>query len=104
MQITTNIAFTLSMPQCNSWNGKWSGEKQNYVIVKKFNIRKNRNKVDEILNKGSYYYNFGDGWGANIDVKEINSNEAKQLKRKSNGFCSYDWMVESICNHGLIKI
>lgn len=34
------LAFTLSMPNCASWNGRWSGEGRKYVIIKAFKGKK----------------------------------------------------------------
>ena len=86
------IAFELSMPGRNSWNGKWSGENRLYVIVK--SLRTNPPKL------GLYSYDFGDGWRANIAVREVTSAAARTLRKQSNGFCSYDWMVDSIIRDG----
>ena len=30
-----NVMFSLSMPGCNSWNGKWSGAGKAYYVKKK---------------------------------------------------------------------
>jgi hypothetical protein len=98
------LSFTLSMPNNNSWNGKWSGEGRSYVIIHNFGHTKNGElKAREILDKKSFYYNFGDGWGASIGVKEVDSKEAKRLNRISNGFCGYEWMVDEIMSLGRIK-
>lgn len=96
------IQFTLSMPNRGSWNGGWSGENNLYAIVKKFTTIKAREKADKILCAGSYYYQWSDGWGASVDVKEIDSLTSRRARKASRGFCGYDWMVESILNHGAI--
>ena len=87
------VEFRLSMPNRGSWNGGWSGEGRNYVIYKKLT-----NKMIEFLgldkqSKQSWYYHWSDGWGANVSARLLEKTERKQ---KSNGFCGYDWMVESI--------
>lgn len=86
------ISFELSMPGRNSWNGKWSGQDSLYVIVRKFG-----KKYPKL---GSYSYNFGDGWRASIAVREVTAPAAKELRKKSRGFCGYDWMVDSIVRDG----
>ena len=86
------IVFELTFPNRGSWDGKWSGEKDRHIIVKKdFQVPKDR------VGK-SYYYDFGDGWGASISVRKMNGNDSKyrQLKKKNVGFCGYDWMIDSI--------
>ncbi len=87
------IAFTLSMPSCGSWNGKWTAADRLYAKV--ISIR-SKKRANEILAKGSFRYNFGDGWVASISVKTVDAKEARQLRNKSKGFCGYDWMVDSI--------
>lgn len=96
------LQFTLSMPSNNSWNGKWTGENIFYAVVRKFG-RTSTEKAKEILTKGYYSYNFGDGWRAAIDVKQIDSREAARVRKKSCGFCGYEWMINSIIEHGEIK-
>ncbi len=95
------LKFTLTMPNNNSWNGKWTGDGMDFNVVRKLkNI--GRETADKILEGGSFYYNFGDGWGANVDVKEVDSKGAKKAKKQSQGFRGYEWMVDSIFKHNKI--
>ncbi len=97
------IAFELSMPQNNSWNGRWSGEARRYVKVFSFSAtKKSAAKVEAMLARRSYSYNFGDGWCARVDVSVVDANEARKLRKVSAGFCGYDWMIESIRYDGEI--
>ncbi len=96
------LAFSLSMPNIGSWNGKWSGDGHNYVVVKSFTGKQKIEKAKEILKKGRYYYDFGDGWCACVSVQDVDSKTASKLRRKSDGFCGYDWMIKSIINTGVI--
>ena len=91
------VKFSLSMPNVGSWDRKWSGEGRTYAVVK--NIHKNKCTLKD----GDYFrYNFGDGWSAGVQVSIIDSSEAAKIRRKSAGFCGYEWMVESIIKHGKI--
>lgn len=96
-----HIAFQLSMPGRSSWNGKWSGEERLYVIVRSFR-NQSREQASAIVDPQNYGYPFGDGWFANVSVSEVNEKEAKRLKKQSDGFCGYDWMVDSIISNGNI--
>lgn len=93
------LAFFLTMPNVGSWNGRWSGENNLYCIVKK----PTKKDFERILKQKSYYYNFGDGWGANIEVKAVDSIEARKLKKESKGFHGYEWMIDQIISQGVIK-
>jgi RNase P/RNase MRP subunit POP5 len=93
------FAFQLSMPNVGSWNGKWSGERDLYV---KFRKLKNKELEQSKIEEGSYYYNFGDGWGANVNVRVVDGRERDRLARRSKGFAGYDWMIDSIIKHGKI--
>ena len=88
------LCFELSMPSVASWNGKWSGEDNYYAIVK--NVKTNT------LSEPDYGYNFEDGWYAQVSVKEITSKEATKIRKKAQGFCDYDWMVDSLLRYGKI--
>jgi hypothetical protein len=91
------VSFELSMPGRNSWNGRWSGEEKLFVIVKRLRAK----TADKLSFKlGHYSYNFGDGWGAGLSVREVTSSAARKLKKQSAGFCGYDWMVDSIIADG----
>lgn len=93
------IAFILTIPNVNSWNNRWSGEGEFYCIIK---AEKAVPNFREIIDN-NFYYNFGDGWAANVEVKRVNNNEAIKMKNRSKGFCGYNWMVSSIINHGEIR-
>lgn len=99
---TTIIQFTLSMPNSGSWNGQWSGSSSFYAIVKTF-TKKNKDKADKIIKDGPYSFSWEDGWRASISVKIIDAKEKRFVIKHSDGFCGYDWMVESILEHGYIK-
>lgn len=94
------IAFVLSMPNVGSWNGKWSGSEKLYAIVK--NIR-SKKLAEKIIAEESFYHNFGDGWGASVSVKQVDTKTAAKIRRKTQGFCGYDWMVTSIIGNLEIK-
>ena len=94
------VAFILSMPNVGSWNGKWTGESNLYAVVKKFTDRYFESNKGKFMGGG--YYNFGDGWGASIDCKEVSSDEARIIRKKSRGFYGYEWMIDSLISYGEI--
>ena len=82
----------LSMPGNNSWNGKWTGESENYSInVGNFG----KTRAEELI--GRYSYAFGDGWVASVEIRK-----AKPREKVSGKFCGYNWMVDSIIRDGKI--
>lgn len=91
------IVFELSMPNVGSWNGRWSGEGRCYARV-----MRDKSVPKELWNR-SFYYNWGDGWGACVSVDKVDYKEAKRIKRISNGFLGYDWMIDGIIAHGEIR-
>ena len=98
------LCFELSMPNRASWNGGWSGEGRPYARVRKFGrSQATKGRAAKILAEGDYCYGFGDGWGASISVREVTASEAGKIERKSAGFCGYDWMIQSIIDHGDIR-
>lgn len=90
------IKFTLSMPNKGSWNGRWSGENNLYARVISFKGKEKESLAKELLDKGYYNYNFGDGWSMGISLEKIDSKEATKIRRASKGFCGYDWAINSI--------
>lgn len=97
----TTILYTLSMPNCGSWNGRWTGEGNLYCMIKQY--PKSSDVPKKVLLKQNYYYNFGDGWGANVACSKISGKEITRYRKASKGFCSYDWMVKEIEQFGRIK-
>ena len=90
------------MPGCNSRNGRWSGQDKLYCLVRSFTGKKGELKAKAISDHGYFTYNFGDGWRAGIRVAIVDPVQAKRLRKASQGFCGYEWMVESIINDGTI--
>ena len=101
------LCFTLSMPGVASRNGKWSGEGRVFAKVINFKARYGTSKkaielAEGILSAGYYTYCFGDGWTAGVDVKKVDAKQAAKIRRKTEGFSGYDWMVQSIIDYGEI--
>ncbi len=93
--------FTLRMPNSGSWNGQWSGSGTKYAVSRELTRRVE--ETGNIKDGDSHYYNFGDGWGASVSVEIVEGAKAKNAAIKdSRGFCSYDWMVDSIIKNGKI--
>ena len=90
------IVFELTMPGRGSWNGRWSGEDRRYIRT-----RDERKVPGEIWDK-DFFYRWDDGWEACVSVDRMPASEARKLERKSNGFCGYDWMIESLIKDGYI--
>lgn len=95
-----NIAFNLTMPGRSSWNGQWSGEGQLYCVIR--NVPNKR--AAEILARRSYGYRWSDGWAARINVSQVDASAARRLRKKSQGFCGYDWMIDCIIRDGCIYV
>jgi hypothetical protein len=92
------IAFELSMPSKASWNGKWSGEGRMYV-----KIRALTKEQEKQLDEKSFDYRWSDGWCACVTARKVDSREAARLRKASVGFYGYDWMIDSIIQHGEIR-
>lgn len=91
------VAFTLSMPNRGSWDGRWSGEGTVYAIVR--NVPHKDRPAGLI---GSHSYAWNDGWCAMVTARDVDSSEARRLRAASKGFCGYDWMVNSLLIDGRI--
>ena len=87
------------MPSNNSWDGKWSGTKKNYTIRKNI-TDKTLTELFGDKTSNSWYYNFGDGWTAKVTGTLLNKGERA---KKSDGFCGYNWMVNSIIWYNEIR-
>ena len=100
------ISFELTMPNVGSWNGKWTGADKKYYVIDKITDRylSSKDHFKTLLEKGSdsWYYNFRDGWGANVKAEIINAAEAKKRRKVSAGFAGYNWMIDSIKYYGEI--
>jgi hypothetical protein len=89
------LAFILTMPGTGSWNGEWSGSGRLYALVRSF-----RSGAPA---PGNYSYAWSDGWRANVEVRPVDAREAAHIRKRSSGFCGYEWMVDSIVKHGEIR-
>jgi hypothetical protein len=116
------LSFELTMPNIGSWNGKWTGSDKKYFVIRKMKdkfadeIMKDakaepvyegilvREKIGYTKPRKNYYYNFGDGWGANVCIEQVDAKEAAKRRKISSGFCGYEWMIDSIIIHGDIRI
>ena len=85
------VIFELTMPNVGSWNGQWSGKDKKYTVKRKLPKDKKH-----LIGK-SFYYNFGDGWGASVFCRLANR------EKPTNIFCGYEWMVASIIKNECIK-
>ena len=101
-----HILFELSMPNNNAWNGKWSQDGKLHCRVRSYPFRVNSKNVSErlknVLSTRGCYYNFGDGWGAYVKVRECTQAEGSKLARNSQGFCGYEWMIDELEKYGRI--
>lgn len=92
------LAFILTMPGNNAWDGKWSGDGELHAVV--------QSVPDEaavrVLQKRTYGYDFGDGWYAQIEVRKVDADEAAKLRAESKGFHGYQWMIPPIIDYGKI--
>ena len=57
----------------------------------------------ELIENSPHLYDFGDGWSAKVSVRAVDAAEARKVRKVSQGFCGYDWMVQSLSLWGDIK-
>lgn len=89
------LAFFLTMPGRNTWNGKWTGDEKLWCETRTV-------KDPTCLSGRLYFYDFGDGWRARIETRIVTLVERRRLMKRSAGFCSYQWMIDSILSDGEI--
>jgi len=99
----STLAFQLHMPNPPSWNGRWSGENRQHVIVKNLGRSQKAERQAKELDGRVFCHHWDDGWTARIVVHVVDAAEARRLRRVSCGFSGYDWMVESILRDGEIR-
>ena len=75
-----NIAFIITMPNVGSWNGRFSGANKLFCVIKKITAAKEKTRAQSLIGQ-DFYYNFGDGWGANVEVRQVSAEEAKKMKK-----------------------
>jgi hypothetical protein len=90
------LAYSLTMPGKGSWDGCWSQESREFALVRTYRGAGGNEKAKKILATPSYRYAWGDGWCAAVSVRAVDASEAAKIRRRTHGFCSYDWMVDSI--------
>lgn len=99
------VCYELTMPNNNAWNGKWTGAFKKYYVIRSY-TGESKKQIERMFvresNRPSFYYNFGDGWGANVTCSIVDSVEARKRLKLSMGFCGYDWMIKEIEFHGRI--
>ena len=96
-----HILYKLSMPNVGSWKGQWTGATNLYCVTRSYS--KTSTIPKKVLSMKNYYYNFGDGWGVNINCSEITAKEKPKYQKASRGFYGYEWMVKEIEMFGRIK-
>jgi hypothetical protein len=94
------------MPSNNSWNGRWSGDEKLFAVVRNIGTaKKTLARYQPIIEKGYYTFHFGDGWVAAIHVyTSTNPDEVRKIRKRSQGFCGYEWMIDSIIQRGEISV
>ena len=88
------VEFRLTMPSANTWNGRWSGEGHNYVIVKALTDKRAAALLEGHPER-SWFHRWDDGWCARVTARLVSGRLPK-----SDGFCGYDWMVRNILAFG----
>lgn len=94
------IAYILTMPNIGSWNGSWTGSTNLYARTR--GVFKDKSKQKELLDRKNFFYDFGDGWGANVEMSLVTESEANKMNKITRGFYGYEWMINSIEQFGEI--
>jgi len=95
------VSFELSMPGRSSWVTGPLTKGKLYCRIKNVGVsKKARAKWEKLI--GHHHYRWADGWAAQVTVREVTSTAARKLRKDSQGFCGYDWMIESLARFGAI--
>lgn len=94
------VEFKLSMPNCASWNGEWSGKGKNYSRVRKLNKKTLKFLGLDVRDTMNWYHGWSDGWGACVSARVL---EVGERVEKSDGFAGYDWMINNILRYNTTK-
>ena len=92
------VAFVLTMPGNASWDGRWSGDGKIHARTRSLPGLKAKE-----LDGQDFYHSFGDGWLAMVRAKIVDAKGRRAMDRASDGFCGYEWMIDSIVKHGRIE-
>ena len=90
------LCYELSMPGRASWNGRWSGEDRCFALVRSYRGKEREAKMQKVLETQPHFYRWDDGWCARVSVRQVDQKEAARMRRRSQGFAAYDWMVDSL--------
>ncbi len=96
------LCFELAMPGVASWNGRWSGEGCCHAKIRSVSKSSDKSFLPTKDNPKSFDYRWSDGWWARVTCRQVTSKEAEKIRKNSDGFCGYDWMIDSILEHGKI--
>ena len=96
------LCFELTMPGVASWNGRWSGEGRCYAKVRSITKEMEAQHLPTKGETKTFDYRWDDGWCALVTVRQVLAKEATRLRKNSVGFYGYDWMIDSILEHGKI--
>ncbi len=71
-----------------------------YALIR--DIGRSKKAIDKATKLlGNHYHVFSDGTGCSVTVSIPDwPSELRQVRRDSKGFCGYDWMADSIWQHG----
>ena len=100
------VSFELTMPNIGSWNGRWTGEGSKYYVILNYRTKEQKARIKELLEgeEGKcFHFSWNDGWAANVSMEIVDAKEASKRLKVSAGFCAYEWMIDSILEHGKIQ-
>jgi hypothetical protein len=98
--VKARVLFTLTMPGRSTWNGKWSGDERRHIRIRELDpLHYEQLLVGIASGNDSWSYHWSDGWAANVAARIL---DAVEQVPRGDGFCGYDWMIDSIIRYGKI--